>query len=232
MRVTLRLEALSSPFNMEPFILPSDYGDAFVEDINEGRWTHLSKNYLGRGINLWAIGTEADGQYAVTDAAVRTLLYKVRYVTMLDPVVKMHVVIQDKVWRNNNKHDGSDALSRDIPSYMFWDNLFPKTHGIETGSGQSPQGKRFWLDRVPEATKHHARVLLVDRDDGNPKVLDTTGKGSFVELLDELNIYGPENQAINYGQRRIGLITDKVLPDGLQMVSPKEWKAMDARIRG
>lgn len=83
------------------------------------------------------------------------LTYVVRHETTKLPV-DQRAVTQIFVWRSPG------LAPTHIASYVFWNHLFPLHHAILTDSSQTPDGRRFWGDRVGDAHRKNLLVYILD----------------------------------------------------------------------
>jgi len=154
---------------------------------------------LAPGITLYSLPQK----YFVVDA--RTLppkiIYYVKYEIQNLGFISRKAASQVLVW----KASGYPATSG-LPADIFFERILPKTGTIVTDYQQTPNGKRFWGDRIGTALDSGKFVYYV-----NFQPLRVIKRISSIDDLRSLDkeIYGGHQK---YRQRRV-IITDRELPE-------------------
>ncbi len=159
MRITEVIQG-SGLFEMPQNIEQSDFG--FDQDaVNKSQANKLLSNRkckqvgMIKGVPLFKIGNK----YALieneggnnTEPRIR---YYVQYENNWISLIKRNAIQQVLVWRAG----GFDGIAATI----FYDYLIKETGCIVTDSQQSPQGKRFWFDRINNAFSRGLYVYYID----------------------------------------------------------------------
>jgi hypothetical protein len=115
--------------------------------------------------------TESLGLYRLAKHVIlfdfdkQRILYFVRF--DIKKIFGHSFVVQEILWRDSQLTKSKFKLNGDSVSvYVFFNCLLTLAEGvgIATDSMQTPNGKRFWLDRIAQAFEHNLHVYLIDQN--------------------------------------------------------------------
>lgn len=142
----------------------------------------------------------------------RSLIYYVQWKERFHKLIGHKAISQVAVWR-----DALDPRSKGIAAKIFWEHLLPIHEVMMTDTMQTPDGKRFWTNRVAEAFEHRLRVyylnLLPAPATGERELIEIHDLQHFADLAREKDFWGRED----LHQARKIIISDKELtPPGAE----------------
>jgi hypothetical protein len=120
------------------------------------------------------------------------IVYLVQWKEIFHKLVGHHAISQVAVWRDQHA-----ARAKGIVQRIFWEHLLPIYEVLITDALQTPDGKRFWTNRVAEAFEHHLRVyylnLLPSKGGGERELIEIKDVAGFERLAVEKDFWGRED---------------------------------------
>jgi hypothetical protein len=118
-------------------------------------------------------------------------LYYVQWSEIFHKLVGHRAITQVAVWA-----DPVDPRSTGAAARIFWEYLLPIHRVLMTDALQTPDGQRFWRNRVSEAFDHHLHVYylnLLPGKDGQREMIEIASKSAFDRLAREKEFWGRED---------------------------------------
>lgn len=119
------------------------------------------------------------------------IIYYVQWKEIFHKMIGHKAISQVAVWA-----DSVDPRSSGIARRIFWEFLLPICGVMITDALQSPDGKRFWRNRVADAFKQDLHVYyinLMQSKGGAPGELTEIGSvDAFAELAADKNFWGDQ----------------------------------------
>jgi hypothetical protein len=148
---------------------------------------------LGKGLALYQRGSRiALVQESVGAGSLLSIIYYVQWKEIFHKFVGHQAISQVAVWADKN-HPSSQGIA----SRIFWEFLLPIHDVIITDALQTPDGHRFWRNRVGEAFQHHLRVyylnLMKSTGGVGRELIEIHDAAEFAKLAREKDFWGRED---------------------------------------
>lgn len=110
------------------------------------------------GYEIFRTGSNSDGNVVMYDKMGGHIDYMIHYEAYKYPWIG-RTVSQIMLWRRQGS-----LYTKGLTTRMFFEYLLPKYHCILSDRMQTEDGKKFWIDRMAEATTRGLRVGLAGMD--------------------------------------------------------------------
>ena len=141
--------------------------------------------------------------YALIHNDSKYVAYLMKYEVNFHKFLQRQCASQVLVWRAPVRREAID-----LARYIFWSHLLPSYKTIITDSVQTPDGERFWGNRLTEAFANGIYVYYVSFIP-NREVIQIHNENEFLKIRTDKDIWGDESK---HQGRRI-IITSKELSD-------------------
>jgi hypothetical protein len=142
-------------------------------------------------LSLWQRGNRI-ALVVADEGRPRRLIYYVQWKEVFHRLVGHRAISQVAVWR-----DQLDPRSQGMAWRIFWEHLLPIHQVLLTDALQTPDGKRFWTNRVAEAFEHGLNVyylnLLPASPDNQRELIRIRDAQHFADLAAEKDFWGRDD---------------------------------------
>lgn len=142
-------------------------------------------------LSLWTRGNRMALLVEDPDRPTK-LIYYVQWKEIFHKFVGHRAITQVAVWA-----DKLDPRAKDIARKIFWEHLLPLYEVLMTDALQTPDGQRFWRNRVGEALEHHLRVyylnLMPSTGGVGRELIEIRDLQHFADLAAEKEFWGRED---------------------------------------
>jgi hypothetical protein len=114
------------------------------------------------------------------------ILFYVQYIEKWIPFIKITAISQIRIWRS------STIGIPNLPSYIFFNHIFPIKKIIATDIEQTTDGQRFWYDRISQALEMRLHVYYVNILALNRELIEIKTFTEFLKLAEEKKIWNSE----------------------------------------
>lgn len=141
-------------------------------------------------LSLWQLGNR---MALVVEDPNRPLhiIYYVQWKEIFHKFVGHKAITQVTVWA-----DKLDPRSKDIAQKIFWEHLLPIHQVLMTDALQTPDGQRFWRNRIAEAFEHHLHIyylnLMQSAGGVERELVEIRDLQHFADLAHEKKFWGLE----------------------------------------